>query len=231
MSQSVYHIPRIIAVGGGGFTHACDPTLEDFILGHVSNHRPRIGYVGTANYDDPEKIALFHQRFGLLCSVHTHLSPQATVADVGAWVAPLDIVYVGGGNTLHLIETWRRTGIDAVMVTAARQGVLMAGVSAGANVWFEHALSDSGGHGLAPIDGIGLVAGSCCPHYSTEPLRQPAYLDCIATGSLPGGIAIDDGAAVLLDGTGLATVYSARKGAGAYRITRNGAGMAVSIPL
>ena len=36
----------------------------------------------------------------------------------------------------------------------------MAGVSAGASVWFESALSDSAGLGLQPVSGIGLVAGS-----------------------------------------------------------------------
>jgi peptidase E len=97
----------------------------------------------------------------------------------------------------------------------------MAGVSAGANVWFEQALSDSGGNGLAPTAGIGLIAGSCCPHYSTEPQRQPSFIACISRNELADGVAIDDGVAVLFDENGLRLAYSSRSGAGAYTVRRS----------
>ena len=146
----------------------------------------------------------------------------AGAAEAQAWVETLDIVYVGGGNTLQLVAHWRQQGIDQVMIAAARRGVLMAGVSAGANVWFEHALSDSGGNGLASTTGIGLLAGSCCPHYSSEPLRQPAFATAIGRGELPDGIAIDDGAAVLIGADGARLAFAARQGAGARVVRRVG---------
>ncbi len=212
--------PRVIAIGGGGFTHATDPAMEDFILAQVPQARARIGFVGAASQDDPVKIARFHQRFVYTCAWCTHLPMTAGATEAQAWVDALDIVYVGGGNTLQLVAHWRQQGIDQVMIAAARRGVLMAGVSAGANVWFEHALSDSGGNGLAPTAGIGLLAGSCCPHYSSEPQRQPAFAARITHGDLPDGIAIDDGVAVLVDGTGRMSAFSARPGATARRVRR-----------
>lgn len=214
--------PRVIAIGGGGLTHAADPAMEDFILAQVTSARPRIGFIGTASQDDPVKIARFHQRFAGICSLSTPLPMTADANAAQAWVDALDIVYVGGGNTLQLVSHWRGQGIDQVMIAAARRGVLMAGVSAGANVWFDHALSDSGGNGLAPIAGIGLLAGSCCPHYSSEPQRQPAFRACIAQGELPEGIAIDDGVAVLIDGVGGRLAHSSRAGAGARLVRRVG---------
>ena len=214
--------PRLVAIGGGGFTHEADPSMEDFLLACQSNARPRIGFVGTASHDDPVKIARFHARFAGVASTCTYLPLAADAAQAQAWVDGLDIVYVGGGNTLHLVAHWHRQGIDRVMLAAARRGVLMAGVSAGANVWFAQALSDSGGQGLAPAAGIGLVPGSCCPHYSSEPKRQGAFSACIAQGTLAGGVGIDDGAAVLIDGAGTMRVFAARPGAGAYRIERTG---------
>ena len=96
----------------------------------------------------------------------------------------------------------------------------MAGVSAGANVWFEQALSDSGGQGLRPVAGIGLVAGSCCPHYDSEPQRAPSYTAAIASAALPQGVAIDDGVALLIEGDGQMAVFSARPGAWAYHVAR-----------
>ena len=213
---------RVIAIGGGGFTHGADPAIEDFILAQFAGLRPRIGFIGIASRDDPVKIARFHQRFASTCALGAPLPMAAGAAEAQVWVETLDIVYVGGGNTLHLVAHWRKQGIDQVMIAAARRGVLMAGVSAGANVWFEHALSDSGGNGLAPTTGIGLLAGSCCPHYSSEPLRQPAFATAIGRGELPDGIAIDDGAAVLIDADGARLAFAARQGAGARVVRRVG---------
>lgn len=214
--------PRVIAIGGGGFTHQADPAMEDFILAQVPMARPRMGFVGAASQDDPVKIARFNERFAGVCASCSHLPMAADATEAQRWVAALDIVYVGGGNTLRLVSHWRRQGIDQVMIAAARRGVLMAGVSAGANVWFDHALSDAGGNGLAPIGGIGLIAGSCCPHYSSEPQRQPAFMACIARGELPDGFAIDDGVAVLIDGAGARLAHASRDGAGACFVHRAG---------
>lgn len=213
---------RVIAVGGGGFTHDLDAALEDFILAETGRWRPRVGYVGTASRDDPVKLARFYQRFETVAAAASHLPPDADGQAAARWLADLDLVYVGGGNTEHLVETWRSTGLGATLVSAARRGVLMAGVSAGAVCWFDAALSDSGGRGLAPLRGLGLLRGSACPHYSTEPARPPAFRDRIAAGELPDGIAIDDGVAVLLDDSGPCRVFSARPDAWAWRIGRDG---------
>lgn len=214
--------PKLIAIGGGGFTHGNDPAMEDFILAQIPVARPRVGYIGTANHDDPRRVAAFHARFSAVCEEHTHLPIGASAADAESWLASLNMVYVGGGNVLHLLEQWRTRGIDQVMIAAARRGVLMVGVSAGASVWFDQALSDASGQGLATISGIGMIGGSCCPHYSTEPLRQPAFMAAVAQGAIAGGLAIDDGVAVLIDGADGLTVFSARPGSTARRVSRIG---------
>ncbi|MCX7235189.1 MAG: Type 1 glutamine amidotransferase-like domain-containing protein [Burkholderiales bacterium] len=116
----------------------------------------------------------------------------------------------------------QRTNVGTRAQRSERRGVLMAGVSAGANVWLDHALSDSGGMGLQSGRGIGLFAGSCCPHYSIEPQRPPAFMACIAGAALPDDVAIDDGVAVLVDGQVMMRTFSAREGAGAYKLRRSG---------
>jgi hypothetical protein len=76
---------------------------------------------------------------------------------------------------------------------------------------------------LAPRqDGLGFLSGSACPHFSDDPERRPTYQGLIAEG-FPGGLAIDDGAALHFRGRELADVVSERAGAQAYRIfVRNG---------
>ena len=220
-NAAMQQIQRLIAIGGGGFTHKIDPELEDFIVAVSGCPRPRIGFIGTASDDDPIKISRFYERFGTISEHATHLAPGSDAQHTARWSQALDIIYVGGGNTQRLINHWRNTGLDQVLINAARRGILMAGVSAGASVWFESALSDASGQGLQAVSGIGLIAGSCCPHYDSEPQRKPALAAAIASGTLTDGVAIDDGVALLIDGSGQASTFSARLGAGAYRITRS----------
>ena len=64
----------------------------------------------------------------------------------------------------------------------------MAGLSAGANCWFQSSTTDSFLIGNADVlsDGLGFLGGSVCPHYTAEPERRPNYLKLAAGGQLPG---------------------------------------------
>ena len=72
---------------------------------------------------------------------------------------------------------------------AYRAGVVMAGMSAGANCWFEACTTDSFLLGRADplLDGLGLVPGSFTPHYDGEEARRPAVHALIGAGTLPDG--------------------------------------------
>ena len=54
---------KIIAVGGGGFTHNSDRELDQFILSQFSKEHLKIGFLGTASKDDQYKVNLFYDRF------------------------------------------------------------------------------------------------------------------------------------------------------------------------
>lgn len=209
--------PRLLAFGGGGATHGTDPALETALLRLLPRARPRIGYVGAANGDAPDRLARFRARLGGLATVDA-LPAAAGAAEAAAWASACDAVYVAGGDTGRLLALWRAGGVGAALVEAARRGVLLAGVSAGAVVWFEQALSDAQGCGLRPLAGLGLFAGSVCPHHSTEPARAPAFRAAIGAGALPAGLALDDGAGVLIDGRGARVAVSARPGAWGWRV-------------
>ena len=52
---------------------------------------------------------------------------------------------MGGGNTANLLAVWRIHGLDDVLREAWESGVVLAGLSAGANCWFEASTTDSFG--------------------------------------------------------------------------------------
>ena len=134
-----------------------------------------------------------------------------------------DVIYVGGGNTANMLAIWRLHGVDVVLREAWSRGIVLAGVSAGANCWFEACSTDSFGPDLAPLnDGLGFLAGSFCPHYDGELLRKPTYERWVAEGVLPAGYAADDGVGLVFRGTELTEAVSEVAGGRAFRVEPSG---------
>ncbi len=108
----------------------------------------------------------------------------------------------------------------------------MTGVSAGAICWFSGGTTDSFGPRLRPFtDALGILPGSYCPHYDSEPGRRPLYQALVADGTLPPGIACDDGAAAHFVDDALAEVVADRADAKGYQVEASGPGAAVETPL
>lgn len=83
------------------------------------------------------------------------------VRDLRAHVLAQDVVYIGGGNTANLLAVWRVHGLDHVLRAAYDAGVVLAGISAGMNCWFDASVTDSFGTDLSGLDdGLGLLPGS-----------------------------------------------------------------------
>lgn len=221
----------IIAIGGGGFTTGTAAGLDDFVLAQFPRADRRIGFIATASGDDPARIAAFHRLIAPRVAAASVLPSDTDAREAASWVAALDMVYVGGGDTARLLAHWRATGIDTVLRDAARAGVVLAGVSAGAICWFDSALARGADGMLARIDGLGLVPGSCCVHYTAEPERPGAFTAAIARGALADGIAIDDGVAVIIRGDAPPRAWSASPDAWAYSVRLASSSGVSSTPL
>lgn len=213
---------RILAMGGGGFSMEPEnPLLDDFLLSLAPSGRlPRVCFVPTASGDSEGYIERFLDAFGperAEASVLSLFSREHD--DLAAFLRTQDVVYVGGGSTANLLAVWRVHGLDEALVEAYENGVVLAGLSAGMNCWFEASVTDSFSTSrLEPLhDGLGLVAGSACPHYDGEELRAPTYRALVADGFAPRHAA-DDGCGLLFEDGSLADVVSSRPQAQAYHV-------------
>jgi dipeptidase E len=138
-----------------------------------------------------------------------------------------DVIYAGGGNTVNLLAVWRAQGMDVVLREAWERGIVLGGLCAGSMCWFEGGITASFGRRLTTLeDGLGLLAGSNCPHYVT---RRETYLHAIEDG-LVGGVAAEDGVALHFVEHRLAAVVASREGRRAYRVGVSG-GRVVEAPL
>jgi len=219
---------RIVAMGGGGFSMEPDnPLLDDHVLSLARSPHPRVCFVPTAGGDDAGYVAMFYRAFALRdCRPSDLQLFFRTTGDLEAFVLAQDVIYVGGGNTANMLAVWRVHGLDRILRRAWEEGVVLCGLSAGMNCWFESSVTDSFDlHELAPLhDGLGLLPGSACPHYDGEEQRRPVFTTLVAAGELAGGWGADDGAALVFRGTELDEVVASRPHASAVRVERTDGG-------
>jgi dipeptidase E len=212
----------IVAMGGLSREDGERRLLEDYVLGLAGRERPRVLFVPTAVADDAELTLWAYSQLGDRARVsHLPFFPWPP-PDHRRLALEQDVIFVSGGNTANALAIWRAHGFDAILREAWEAGVVLTGWSAGMLCWFEAGVTDSFGPELQGMrDGLGFLPGSACPHYDGEAERRPVYRRLVTDG-FPQGLAADDCVALRFDGTELAEAVSARPGAGAYRVTREG---------
>lgn len=218
---------RRLALLGGGFGTDDDGLLDDWVFDQVPAPRPKICFVPTASGDAPAYVERFLAAYrSRSCEPSVLRLFQRERDDEGLRMHLLsqDVVYVGGGNTANLLAVWRVRGVDLLMREAFDRGTLLCGISAGANCWAEGSHTDSFGPLTHLSDGLGLLAGSVCPHYGDEPGRRSSYQAAVATGALPAGWAVEDGVGALFTDGRLTDVVTRRPQAQLYRVAPDGEG-------
>jgi len=221
---------HILAIGGIEAANAQSEQLPPLIahaLELSGATAPRVCALNTANGDDPASFLRMYarlSRYGARPS-HLQLFPMPNVSDPEDLLLSQDVIFVGGGSVANMIAVWRVHALDRIMRRAWEAGIVLAGVSAGAICWFAGGTTDSFGLALRPFTaGLGLLAGSYCPHYSSEPARRPAYQALVSDGTLAPGIACDDGTAAHFADDALAGIVADRPGASGYLVEPDGHG-------
>lgn len=211
---------HIVAIGGGSMLEPAS-RIERHVLELSGSERPRVCFLATAVGDHAERILGFYQAFAGSGAELTHVELFGMPERPADRVRNQDVVYVSGGNTANLLALWRVHGIDEAVRQVWERGGVLAGWSAGANCWFEDCVTDSFGPLRGLGDGLGLLAGSFCPHYDGEVLRRPTYRRLVKDG-MAAGYAADDDTAFVFEGTSLKEIVGQREGARGYRVTADG---------
>ncbi|QNG58504.1 peptidase E [Metabacillus idriensis] len=214
---------QIIAMGGGGFSMEPEnPLLDEYILKQSMKDLPKICFVATASGDQTQYIERFYDGFHSLPCVPDHLALfDPHFKDLEDFVLSQDILYVGGGSTRNLLVLWKEWGLDLLFKKAYENGIILAGLSAGAICWFEEGLTDPMNAPLYKLNGLGILNGSCCPHYDGEEKRRPAFHDHILSGKIKNGYALDDGAALHFIDEQVHKVVSSRQSAKAFYVKKS----------
>ena len=188
---------HVIAMGGGGFSMEPEnPALDRYIIAQSGRETPRVCWLGQASGESQDYTLRFYRAFSDLGCRPIHISLFACpVVDLAALLAEQDVIYVGGGNIKSMLALWREWNLPALLRAAHQRGAVLAGLSAGANCWFEQSITDSVVAELSVLPGLGFLPGSFCPHYDGEAQRRPAYHRFLAEGAILPGYAADDSVA------------------------------------
>jgi len=162
----------------------------------TGKERPKICFLPTALGDNQGYIDFWYQQCEGLS-----LDPYVMKVWVDSYgeqrsfdeiLLGMDAIMVGGGNTLNMLGIWKAQGIDNILRQAYKNGIVLAGGSAGSLCWFNAGTSDSRPKELSIVEGLSFLDFSHCPHYSSEPTRRPMYHQNIVIGQLTDGYACDD---------------------------------------
>ena len=225
---------RILALGGHDFDRrAGNEAISDLIVELADAPRPRICLLPTASGDPDEQIVRFRRSFGdrdCLPSVISLFRLGENPVELREELLAQDAIYAGGGSLVNLIAVWRAHGLEEILRECWREGILICGQSAGAICWFEGGITSSQGE-PSVADGFGVLPGSACVHYLSEPVRRRRFLRAVASGELEAGLGLEDQTGALFEGEELTETFTAREGAAVWVVTaENGSAREAELP-
>lgn len=176
---------KIVAIGGGengrpGTKYETEQIDKEIIRLSGKKH-PKVLFIPPPTQFQEDYFKVMKKVFVRLgCEISPlYLSnPKPNKKELENNILGSDIIYVGGGNTLKMLKYWRKHGIDTILKKAAKQDIVLSGLSAGAICWFRTGCSDSRKFtnpeaGLIKIKALDYVPALYCPHYDVESDRKP----------------------------------------------------------
>ena len=196
---------RIVAIAGGDLktTHK----INQYIVALTKKENPNFLFIGTASCDAEEYISNIHDEFEPLgCSVKelNIATKRYSENEIDYLLNHADIIYVGGGDTAFMMETWKKYRLDRKLknLYLTDQAVL-SGISAGAMCWFNCGHSDSSVFWNDDTVGYGWVNGLLdifpyvfCPHYDE---RTGIFDEMMKERTIPG-LALESNVAFVENG-------------------------------
>lgn len=195
----------IICIGGGEIkdktTLKIDEIIANLAKKRAGDRRARGLFIGTASHDFMPYFNSFRKTYtsvfdikaDCLLTVYTTYEREK----IEEKFKLCDFIYVGGGDTVFMIEKWKQDGIRELIKDAYERGVIICGLSAGAICWFENMYTDSDvvstEEKYSFFPGLGVLEGTCSPHYN---FRKEDLGEAMIKSGVQTAFAIEDNAAL-----------------------------------
>ena len=176
--------------------------FDDLII-KMSKEKPRVLFLPTASKDSVNKYLdfkeIYEREYDAI--VEALFLTKEKKDNLKQYVSSFDVIYIGGGNTSYMLDIFYKTGMDKALKEAFDNGILLAGISAGAICFFNEAYTDSftysynfHTYNYKMIKGLSFLPFSCCPHYDID--DHETFND-----DTTNGIALENNTAFVLNGS------------------------------
>jgi len=197
---------KIVAIGGGELRLKETMPIDKYIVEFSENSTPKLLFIPTASGDSRGYINSINKVYGehLGCEVDTLLLVENNIPqnEIERKILSSNIIYVGGGDTVKMMEIWRSNKIDKYLKKAYENNIVLSGLSAGSICWFLKGHSDSNTYtnrdgilNYTQATGIGLIPAIHCPHYNEK--GREAFDNMMKTEKI-SGIAIENNCAMVI---------------------------------
>ena len=213
---------KIVAIGGGELRERTTLKIDEYIAAlakqHAGENRPNALFIPTASHDYMPYYNTFHKVYTGVFNIKTDVAltvyKEPDMEKMRAKFEKADVIYVGGGDTVFMIEHWKKSGLLPLIEDAYERGVPIAGLSAGAICWFSDIYTDSemvngaGDEKYSMYQGLNWIEGKISPHYGARMLD----FDKIVCYNCDCAYGIEDNAAIVIeDGKVVGSVLSGGK--------------------
>ena len=203
---------RIIAIGGGELRERTTLKIDEYIAELAKQRATERGenranalFIPTASHDFMPYYNTFHKVYTGVFNIKTDVAltvfKEPDMEKMKTKFEKADVIYVGGGDTVFMMEHWKKSGLLPLIEDAYERGVIFAGLSAGAICWFSDIYTDSqlvngeGEEKYAMFSGLGWKKGVISPHYGTRMLD----FDKIVCYNYDCAYGVEDNAALVIE--------------------------------
>lgn len=197
----------IIAIGGGEIKNKTTLKIDEYIANlaklHAGEKRANALFFGTASHDSMPYFNSFRKTytsvFDIKAEVGLLVYGEMDMQKIKDKIAAAYCIYVGGGDTVFMLDLWREKGVDKLLIDAYEQGKIICGLSAGAICWFTDMYTDyeimrgkSAAYSLHK--GLGLIDGLITPHFNE---REKDFNETFLDSEFESAYAIENDAAIV----------------------------------
>ena len=174
---------RIIAIGGGELRERTTLAIDEYIANlakeRAGDRRANALFIPTASHDFMPYYNTFHKVYTGVFNIKTDVAltvfKEVDLEKLKGKFEKADMIYVGGGDTVFMLNSWKESGLLPLLKDAYERGVIIAGLSAGASCWVSDMYTDSEealgeGEKYAMFKGLGWIEGTISPHYGARML-------------------------------------------------------------
>lgn len=197
----------LIAIGGGEIKSKTTLKIDEYIANlaklHAGEKRANALFFGTASHDSMPYFNSFRKTytsvFDIKAEVGLLVYGEMDMQKIKDKIDAADCIYVGGGDTVFMLDLWKKKGVDKLLIDAYNQGKIICGLSAGAICWFSDMYTDyeimrgqSASYSLHK--GLGIINGLITPHFDE---RVEDFTETFIKSEFESAYAIENDAAIV----------------------------------